>query len=425
MKKRHLRSKLILLTLLSPLLTACSTESSSAGFSLRWPSFRERQASAQTVTPGALSPPQYMPDRRFRVASLDRITQEINSLAPRLVDPAGMDPRSTPGLVVAVVTEEGERFFAFGTKRIGTVTPPDSSTLFPIGSLTKLFTGLVLAQLTYEGRLGIDDSASKVLPRSLRLPSPDITLRHLVTNTSGLPNYPSNLDSYRDFDRDGQNDFDQFNPGRNYSEQMLADWLSSNPDLDFRPGLGSQYSNLGFGLLGLALQHHLGYSSYGSLVSAKISKPLSLSSTATTDNINSLSSNIATGYTFSGGHARVAPIPDMGVLAGAGELVSNADDLTVFLKGLTGISRTNLFPAFRQLNRPISTVGNHTLGYGMKLNQSERGGVYALKTASTAGFSGVMAWRTSPKVGIVILANRGNFPKLNQLARHLIENVVR
>lgn len=425
MTNQNILNKLLLFILLSPLVSSCNSNSARATFSLQPPGYRVQPASVQVLPPNISNSPQYSPDRHLRLAPIERISQEISSLAPRLVDPIGMDPKSTPGLVVAVVTEDGQRFFSFGTKTIGSSSAPESSTLFPIGSLTKIFTGLILAQLTVERRVGIDSLVSTLLPDTFPLPSPNITLRHLVTNTSGLPNYPDNLSAYRDFDRDGINDFDQFNPGRNYSKQMLSDWLSSKPRLDFSPGINSQYSNLGFGLLGLALESYLGYSSFGSLIAAKISKPLMMRSTSSPEAVNSFSANIATGYNYSGGPPNVAPIPDMGVLAGAGELISNVDDLIIFLKGLTGISRSDLSPAFRQLNLPISTVGNHTLGYGMKINQSSRGGVFALKTASTSGFTSVLAWRTRPKIGIVILANRGNFPRVNQLARHLIENAVR
>jgi len=419
------RRQLILFALLSPLLTSCGPRDGQGFLPFRFPSFRVNEASAQSLSDTLPNRYNLTPDRPLRVASLDRIASEINGLAPRLVDPTGSDPRTTPGLVVAIVTENGEQFFSFGTKRLGTNAPPDSSTLFPIGSLTKLFTGLVLAQLVQEDRLELDDSASNLLPASLPLPTSAITLRHLVTNTSGLPNYPSNLASFRDTDQDGINDSDQFNPGRNYTQAMLSEWLKIGPSLESPPGINAKYSNLGFGLLGLLLENHLGYASFNSMISAKLLRPLSMSMTSTTDSIDSRSLNIATGYNYSSGRPRIAPIPDMGALAGAGELISNANDLIVFLKGLTGLSRNGLSPAFRELNRPIASVANHTLGYGMKLNESQRGGSFALKTASTSGFSAVIAWRTRPRVGIVILANRGNYPRINQLARHFIENSVR
>jgi D-alanyl-D-alanine-carboxypeptidase/D-alanyl-D-alanine-endopeptidase len=419
------RRKLFLLALLSPLLTSCGPRDGQGFFPFRFLGLRGNQASAQSLSGDLPNSYQLTADRPLRLASLDRIASEIRGLAPRFVDPTGSDPRTTPGLVVAIVTESGEQFFSFGTKKIGTITPPDSSTLFPVGSLTKLFTGLVLAQLVQEDRLKLDESASRLLPASLPLPTSAITLRHLVTNTSGLPNYPSNLTSFRDADQDGINDYDQFNPGRNYTQAMLSEWLASGPSLESPPGINAKYSNLGFGLLGLLLEQHLGYASFNSMIGAKVVRPLSLSKTSTTDSIELSSSNIATGYSYSSGRPRIAPIPDMGALAGAGELISNADDLIVFLKGLTGLSRSGLSPAFRELNRPIASVGNHTLGYGMKINESQRGGSFALKTASTSGFSAVIAWRTRPRIGIVILANRGNYPRINQLARHLIENAVR
>ena len=409
------------LALLSPLLASCNANAIASRIPRPFWSSAHAHVSPVTSAPTLLRSDLYAP---LRIAPAERISQEIHNLAPRLIDPSGRDPRSTPGLIIGIVSQHGQQVFSFGTTEIGVNKKPTSSTLFPIGSLTKLFTGLVLAQLTTEDRLSLDDPAAKYLPDSLPMPDSSITLRQLVTNSSGLPNYPANLNAFRDLDSDGLTDYDQFNPGRNYSQQLLSDWLAALPRLDFPPGLRSQYSNLGFGILGILLEKHLGYSSYTSLIQAKVSRPLGLASTTATDNYDSLS-DLATGYNFSDGFPREVSLPDMGALAGAGELISNVDDLLLFLRGLTGLSQSPLSAAFRELNRPISTIGQHTFGYGMKINQSKRGGSFALKTASTSGFSGVLAWRTRPRLGIVILANRGNFPRIYQLARHILENAVR
>lgn len=412
----------LLLALLSPLLVSCNPRAIASRIPLPFGS--PSQAQAAPIYNRNLAPQPSL-NSQPRLASFERISQEVHSLASRMVDPSGTHPRSTPGLIIAIVSEKGQQIYSFGTIRLGAEAKPTSSTLFPIGSLTKLFTGLALAQLTSEGRILLDDPANKYLPDYLQLPSSAISLRQLVTNSSGLPNYPANLNAYRDLDFDGNNDYDQFNPGRNYSRALLSEWLASRPELDFPPGVNAQYSNLGFGLLGILLESYLGYASYTDLIQAKISRPLGLASTTATDDYESLSHNLATGYNYSGGFPRSAPVPDMGALAAAGELISNIDDLILFLKGLTGLSKSSLSPAFRELNRPILTLGVNTIGYGMKINPSKRGGSYALKTASTSGFTGVLAWRSRPKLGVVILANRGNYSRVYQLARHLLENAVR
>ncbi|MCP9892151.1 beta-lactamase family protein [Cyanobium sp. Aljojuca 7D2] len=411
--------KLIFLALLSTLLTSCSVSKAISPLSTE--SLPQEQVQAQAAS----NPSRTITQKPLRIASLDRISRYISTNAPRLVDPSGRNPQATPGLVIGVVTEEGDKYFSFGSKKLGSNDPPDQGTLFPIGSLTKVFTGLMLTQLIYEKRLQLDQSANNILPASLAYLEPNITLRHLVTNSSGLPNYPSNLADYRDLDHDGLSDFDQFNPGRNYTVDMLSTWLKSDLILEFPPGSNTKYSNLGFGILALALQNRLNYKSYHAMVASKILKPLLMKSTIATGGSDFVRSNFAIGYSWRGDYLQAAPIPNMGALAGAGELISNAEDMLILLRGLTGISANSLMYPFRQMSRPLSRVGQHTIGYGFTFHQSENGGQFAVKTASTSGYTSVLVWRTSPKIGIVILSNRGNFNRIYQVARNLVENSVK
>jgi hypothetical protein len=70
-------------------------------------------------------------------------------------------------------------------------------------------------------------------------------------------------------------------------------------------------------------------------------------------------------------------------------------------------------------------LGDDAIAYGFKIRQSARRGIYYMKPSGTAGYSAIILWRTHPKIGIVLLANRGNFKKINQLGIRLIEDAVR
>ena len=104
------------------------------------------------------------------------------------------------------VTESGPEVLSFGTKMIGREQPPDGNTYFALGSVTKIFTGFVLAKAVADGVVSVDDSANRYLPAQLKLRDSAITLRRLVTDTSGLPNFPENITAFRDLDQDGKND---------------------------------------------------------------------------------------------------------------------------------------------------------------------------------------------------------------------------
>ncbi|HKU36916.1 MAG TPA: serine hydrolase domain-containing protein [Polyangiales bacterium] len=101
-------------------------------------------------------------------------------------------------VMVAVVEPSGDRFFSFGSvdPSAAPQVAPDASSLFEIGSVTKVFTALLLAQMTLHGEVELDDPVRDYLPSTLRLPEwagRPISLRDLVTHRSGLPYLPSDM----------------------------------------------------------------------------------------------------------------------------------------------------------------------------------------------------------------------------------------
>ncbi|MEN9825048.1 MAG: hypothetical protein RI953_793 [Pseudomonadota bacterium] len=362
-----------------------------------------------------------------RVARLAEILSKVRNVAPNLVDATGSSQDRTPGLIVGIVTDEGKEVVGFGSTNITNVNLPNGDTHFGIGSVTKVFTGVILADAVQRGSIGLDDSANKYLPADLKLASEAITMRHLVTHNSGLPDFPENLRDYRDLDHDGLNDSNQYSPGRNYSRQNLADWLATKPGLKFDPGNGNLYSNLGFGLLGWALQAKMNQPDFEALNRERIAKIMQMNSTRTntTEMRNAAQKNYAQGYFPENGSFVPVPFSDMGVLESSGELVSTTNDMLVFLEGLTGISNSPLKSAFVEANRSLASLGKDEMAYGSKITKSSKGGVYYSKTGATAGNSAIIVWRTDPRIGIVLICNRGKFNQVNELAMRIIEAAVR
>ena len=114
----------------------------------------------------------------------------------------------------------------------------------------------------------------------------------------------------------------------------------------------------------------------------------------------------------------------MGILEGAGELVSTANDLIRLLEALTGLRQTSLAAAFDIACEPLFSLGEDQMAYGFKVRRSPTGGVYYGKPGGVAGYSAMILWRRTPRIGIVLLANRGQFDKLNRLGVKLIESAV-
>jgi len=153
------------------------------------------------------------------------------------------DDEDRIGIVVGVIEPEGRRVVAHGSAGAGTERPLDGDTLFEIGSVTKVFTALLLADLTEDGKVGLDDPVESHLPSGVNVPERGgpITLRELALHHSGLPRLPTNM-----------NPADPANPYADYSVEQLYAFLSGH-ELARDVGAQYEYSNLGYGLLGHAL----------------------------------------------------------------------------------------------------------------------------------------------------------------------------
>src|ERR1043165_8486898 len=173
--------------------------------------------------------------------------------------------KQATGIVVGIVGPGGRRLVAFGTMGTGDPRPVDGDTVFDVGSLTKVFTALLLADMSRRGEVAHEAPVSKYLPPDgVKVPKRGgrpIALVDLATHTSGLPLRPTNLPS-----NDAENKY------AGYTVELMYQCLSSlaaGGDLETR----YEYSNLGYGLLGHALPPRA-RGSYAELRRARITEPL-------------------------------------------------------------------------------------------------------------------------------------------------------
>jgi D-alanyl-D-alanine-carboxypeptidase/D-alanyl-D-alanine-endopeptidase len=102
------------------------------------------------------------------------------------------------GIVIGVIDAKGQRVVAYGSLEKGDKRPLDGDTLFEIGSITKVFTSLLLADMAQRGEVRLDDPIAKYVPSTAKIPArggKQITLVDLATHTSGLPRMPANFNS--------------------------------------------------------------------------------------------------------------------------------------------------------------------------------------------------------------------------------------
>jgi CubicO group peptidase (beta-lactamase class C family) len=163
-----------------------------------------------------------------------------------------------------LVAEAGRVIYkrGFGFADFDNKIPNTADTRFRIGSLTKSFTALLVLQLAERGDLKLDGAISDYLPDYPKQTGSKITIRHLLTHSSGLPDY----NSFQDF-------FIQVQSGR-YSNAEIVEKISQY-ELKFEPGAGVSYSNDGYVLLGAIIEHVTGRS-YESVLEENILGPLGM-----------------------------------------------------------------------------------------------------------------------------------------------------
>ena len=279
------------------------------------------------------------------VQVIARIMDPRSALAAKpLAEAAQSIARKLPKGIIVTAERSGELVqFAAAGKREHTGIPPER-VIFEIGSITKAFTGLLLAQAVVEGKVALDTPIKKLIAAKTSFADSRvsaITLKQLATHTSGLPRLPDNIDQGAD----------AADPYAHYDRAKLNAYLASAKLLG-EPPFEVSYSNLGVGLLGDLLSRVYG-KPWEVLVAEKITGPLGMK-----DTVVNLSDDqrkrFAPPYA---GDQKVKPW-ELTALAGAGALRSSAADMMIFGDALLAPEKTPLMEAFALMLQPQTPEGN-------------------------------------------------------------------
>jgi CubicO group peptidase (beta-lactamase class C family) len=271
---------------------------------------------------------------------------------PSIVDPlvnAAMSQQDITGMTVALA-KNGSMLYtqAYGYSNLATQAKTLTSTIFEVGSITKQFTAALIMKLQEQGELHVDDSIQIYLPE-YKFPSA-ITLRMLLTHTSGLGNYTT---------------FTQY-PGwaiNGVSEATILAAVSQAPLL-FPPGTQWSYSNSNYFVLG-AIIEKLSGQSYAANLEQYLFQPLGLTNTYFSLPPPTQS---AVGYTLRAGSVIPALVCDRSTAFAAGALSSNVSDLIAWDNAL--INGKVVSPAsFTAMTTPVSSSipGGGSYGFGLFL----------------------------------------------------------
>jgi D-alanyl-D-alanine-carboxypeptidase/D-alanyl-D-alanine-endopeptidase len=295
-----------------------------------------------------------------------------------------------PAIVVAYIDGDKIQYYSLGVKSLKTKEPANENTVFEIGSITKTFTGLLLADNVIKGVMKLDDPLQKYLPAGVTAPTRNdqvITLVTMSNHTSALARMPSN------FAPKNPN-----NPYADYSEQQMYDFLKG---YTLPRDIGSQYeySNYAQGLLGNVIAKKSGMP-YEELMIKTIAKPLGMTSTAIAFTPE-MKKNMAVGHA---GNIEVENW-DLSSLAGAGGIRSSTVDMAKYVSANLGVLKSNLYPAMQLTHKATTKEGiNPKVGLGWHIIKSGEKEVLT-HSGGTGGYRTFAGFIPSEKKGVVVMTN--------------------
>jgi CubicO group peptidase (beta-lactamase class C family) len=294
------------------------------------------------------------------------------------------------GIVVGVISSNGITYYSYGLKSLVTKEVVDENSVFEIGSISKTFTGILLADMVIKGDLNLDDPLQDLLPEGITAPTRNgesIKLFHLSNHTSSLPRLPNNMSPAN-----------PANPYADYSEKQLYDFLNGY-ELTRDIGSKYEYSNYAAGLLGhvLASKRKL---TFEELMVDVIAKPLGMENTRV-DFTPQMKKNLAMG------HSNGIEVEnwDLPTIAGAGAIRSTAVDMLKYLAANMGLEKSSLYTAMQLAHKNSGSEDRNPI-VGLGWGTLKQDGVEIIwHNGGTGGYVSFTGFIKGGDKGVVVLSN--------------------
>lgn len=304
-----------------------------------------------------------------------------------------------PGAAVAIIRDGNSSVHVYGYADLETGTKVAAKTNFRLASVTKQFTSAAILLLAEEGKLSIDDQVKKWLP-SLPSATDPVTLRHLLTHTSGLIDYEDVIPT-------------------SMTEQLhdrdVLTLLESQNKTYFAPGTSYRYSNSGYALLALIVGKASGIS-FAQFLRQRIFEPLGMKNTVAYEEGISTVANRAYGYTLIDGHWQRTDQSQTSAVLGDGGVYSSLEDLAKWDAALYD-ERLLKASSLRTAFTPSTRTDDPTIEYGFGWRIT---GETLWHSGETVGFRNVIVRYPKRRLTVIVLTNR-NDPEPYGLALKIAE----
>jgi CubicO group peptidase (beta-lactamase class C family) len=338
-----------------------------------------------------------------------KITPKIDSLFAAAKDFSG----------VVLVADSGKVINqkAFGYRNFDTKEPMDINSIFELASVSKQFTAMVIMMLKEEGKLNYDDRLDMYIPG---LPYDGITIRHLLTHTSGLPDYQAVMDQHWDKTKVAGND------------ECIEYLKKYAPSKLFEPGEKYSYSNTGYMLLASVAEKASGID-FISFIKTRIFVPVEMTSTdIRTQEEKSMLPNMAWGHIWVPEKNACIRADSMvafnygiwlGNRKGPGRISSTTTDLLKWdqelYKGVL-VSDAALNEAFTPMKLKSDSISNY--GFGWQIGNNKQIGRFVHHSGGNPGYNTHIVRYIDANRTIIMLCNNG-YDKFSELLNSVMATV--
>lgn len=300
-----------------------------------------------------------------------------------------VDEGINAGIVVALIDGENVEYFSYGTADSKTGRKVDENSIFEIGSISKTFTGIMIADEIVNGKMKTSDPLSKYLPETVKVPTKngrEVTINDVATHSSSLPRMPDN------FKPTNLN-----NPYADYTIEMAYEFISG-VEIDREIGKKYEYSNLALGMLGhtLELQYN---KSYEAVMVDKIANTLGMDNTRVVFTPN-MKKHLAKGHN----NGEEVENWDLPALVGAGGIRSSAVDMVKYIQANMGVLKSPLYDAMQFSHKKAYENEDQKFEIGFTWHFDNDGAIVQ-HGGATGGYRAFAGFVKGTHKGVVVLTN--------------------